>query len=312
MNVFPSIIANRFRTRAPVASAHASRLASIALAACALSSFASAQSQTNALRTFYLNAGGALWTNATGWQQFATTSLPAWAPCGGPAPQPAQPWLGITCNVSGQITELRLPNNNLRGTLRLPGPLINTLIAIDVSQNQLEDALPIFAMFPQLTQFNAQNNRLTGVVPPIRRQSAMQSFRIGGNRLHGPAPLPPFPRVLINGGSSLCPNYFTPAASPQTRFDLAWNAATGLATWSQGCSTAAPAVYLCSRDFDGDGTITAATDAILLARGTLAFSAPALPQGLGIPANAVRDSGLSLALHLRDRCGLLNVPEPRQ
>jgi hypothetical protein len=311
MNVFPSIIANRFRTRAPVGSAHVRRLASIALAACALSSVTSAQSQTNALRTFYVNAGGAQWTTTTGWQQFATTSPPAWAPCGGPAPQPAQPWLGITCNVSGQITELRLPNNNLRGTLRLPGPLINTLIAIDVSQNQLEDALPIFAMFPQLTQFNAQNNRFTGVVPPIRRQSAMQLFRIGGNRLHGPAPLPPFPRALTNGGSSLCPNYFTPAASPQTRFDLAWNTATGLATWSQGCTAASPTVYLCSRDFDGDGTITAATDAILLARGTLAFAAPALPQGLSIPANAVRDSGLSLVLHMRDRCGMVNVPEPR-
>jgi hypothetical protein len=279
MNVFPSIIANRFRMRAPVGSAHVWRLAWITLAACALSSVTSAQSQTNALRTFYLNAGGAQWTNTTGWQQFATTSLPAWVPCGGPAPQPAQPWLGITCNVSGQ--------------------------------NQLEDALPIFAMFPQLTQFNAQNNRFTGVVPPIRRQSAMQLFRIGGNRLHGPAPLPPFPRALTNGGSSLCPNYFTPAASPQTRFDLAWNAATGLSTWSQGCTTATPAVYLCSRDFDGDGTVTAATDAVLLARGTLGLSAPALPQGLNIPANAVRDSGLALALHLRDRCGVFNVPEPR-
>lgn len=288
-------------------------LASFASALCvfALNAGAGAQSLNGSLRTFYLSAGGPQWTNKDGWAQFDFTTVPAWSPCGGPFLQPPQPWPGITCNVSGQIVEIRLPNNNLRGVLRLTAPLNSTLIAIDVSANQLEGGLPNFAQFPQLTQFNVQNNRFTGAVPPIRRQSAISSFRIGGNRLHGPAPLPPFPRVLTNGGSSLCPNYFTPASSPQTRFDLAWNTATGLTTWSQGCTTATPAVYGCSRDFDGDGAVSATTDAIILARGSLGYSAPALPQGLSIPSTAVRDSGLSLALHLRDRCGVLNVPEPR-
>ncbi len=283
----------------------------VAIGATALVTQASAQSLNGSLRTFYLSAGGPDWTNKTGWGQFDITTIPAWSPCGGPFLQPQQPWPGITCNVSGQITEIRLPNNNLRGLLRLPAPLNTTLIAIDLSGNQLEGGLPNFAQFPQLMQFNVQNNRFTGVVPPIRRQSGITAFRIGGNRLHGPAPLPPFPRALTNGGSSLCPNYFTPASSPQTRFDLAWNVATGLATWSQGCTTATSAVYSCSRDFDGDGAVSAATDAIILARGSLGYSAPALPQGLGIPSTAVRDSGLALALHLRDRCGVMNVPEPR-
>lgn len=283
----------------------------VALGVAALVSQSSAQSLNGSLRSFYLSAGGPEWTNKTGWGQFDITTLPGWSPCGGPFLQPPEPWPGITCNASGQITEIRLPNNNLRGVLRLPAPLNSTLVAIDLSGNQLEGGLPNFAQFPQLTQFNAQNNRFTGVVPPIRRQSGITTFRIGGNRLHGPAPLPPFPRALTNGGSSLCPNYFTPASSPQTRFDLAWNAATGLAAWSQGCTTATPAVYSCSRDFDGDGAVSAATDAIILARGSLGYSAPALPQGLGIPSTAVRDSGLALALHLRDRCGVMNVPEPR-
>jgi hypothetical protein len=312
MNAHCRIHAPLIGSVAIIGSRRAWLTAAVALSALTMSAFANAQSQIGSLRTFYLNAGGTQWTTKTGWQQFDITSLPAWSPCGGPLPQPLRPWLGISCNASGQIIELRLPNNNLRGTLQLPAPLNNTLTVIDVSQNQLEGALPTFATFPQLTEFNAQSNRFTGVVPPIRRQSAMQSFRIGGNRLHGPAPLPPFPRALTSGGSSLCPNYFTPAASPQTRFDLAWNTATGLAAWSQGCAAATPTVYLCSRDFDGDGAITASTDAILLARGTLAFSAPALPQGLGISSSAVRDSGLALALHLRDRCGVMNVPEPRQ
>lgn len=292
---------------------HITRAAlAILLSTLALHSSASAQSLNGSLRTFYLSAGGPAWTNKTGWGQFDITTLPGWSPCGGPFLQPPEPWPGITCNASGQITEIRLPNNNLRGVLRLPAPLNTSLIAIDLSGNQLEGGLPNFAQFPLLTQFNVQNNRFTGAVPPIRRQSGITVFRIGGNRLHGPAPLPPFPRALTNGGSSLCPNFFSPAASPQTRFDLAWNAATGLATWSQGCSTATPAVYLCSRDIDGDGAVSAATDAIILARGSLGYSAPALPQGLGIPSTAVRDSGLALALHLRDRCGVLNVPEPRQ
>lgn len=74
------------------------------------------------------------------------------------------------------------------------------------------------------------DNQLIGPIPDISGLSGLKDFRVSTNRLTGTPPAAP--SGLINGGSSLCPNYLhNPSPS-----DTAWSTATGETDWSRWCT----------------------------------------------------------------------------
>ena len=82
--------------------------------------------------------------------------------------------------------------------------------------------------------FIVNNNQLTGPIPPLAGLTNLAGFYVNNNQLSGNVPAVPAPtNALVNGGSSLCPNYLNQTA------DAAWDTATGSTPWYDLC-TAAP------------------------------------------------------------------------
>ena len=210
-------------------------------------------SERAVLDQIYNQAGGASWTNNTGWNT-ATDECT---------------WYGITCDGTGlHVQGIALNSNYLVGTLPDLNPLsalqtlavndnhltgtlypisgLTALIAFNVSNNQLQGALPNPSNLASLQYYLAANNQFTGTLPPsLANNNALLRFYVAGNQLTGAAPLAPSPNSLQASMSALCPNYLTPSTG--TANDLVWNAATGYTPWSQAC-TAAPTAPVANND----------------------------------------------------------------
>jgi len=88
-----------------------------------------------------------------------------------------------------------------------------------------------------LNYFGADNNQLTGTIPPLSGLTALLLFSVFNNHLTGPAPTVPNPNGLHAGASGLCPNQLDPSTG--TANDLAWDTATASTPWSAQCAAAA-------------------------------------------------------------------------
>jgi len=84
------------------------------------------------LYELFYTTNGAYWDNNAGWN--AGVSLIGCEPCN---------WHGITCNLSGSVTKIELPNNNLTG--RLPASLarLSSLTTLDLSGNEIGYCIPL-------------------------------------------------------------------------------------------------------------------------------------------------------------------------
>jgi Leucine-rich repeat (LRR) protein len=96
--------------------------------------------------------------------------------------------------------------------------------------NQITGEIPSLAGLTSLAYFNVSSNRLTGVIPLLDGLNQLNSFVVDGNLLTGPLPTPP--ASLSASGSSVCPNPLTISVN------AAWDAATGVTPWSNGCVAA--------------------------------------------------------------------------
>jgi hypothetical protein len=104
------------------------------------------------LRAIYDSTNGSQWTNNSGWLQNNSAEVCT--------------WYRVTCNAAGtNVTEVKLFDNNLAGTLP-----------------------PSLTALPELTYFDATNNRLTGRIPQLSGLTLLTVFDVGGNRLSGPIP----------------------------------------------------------------------------------------------------------------------------
>jgi len=124
-------------------------------------------------------------------------------------------------------------NNQLTGPIPSLAGLDN-LAYFRVNDNQLTGPIPSLAGLTNLVFFYAYNNQLTGPIPSLAGLDNLAYFRVNNNQLSGDVPAVPAPtNALVNGGSSLCPNYLNHTA------DAAWDTATGSTPWYAQC-TAAP------------------------------------------------------------------------
>lgn len=95
-----------------------------------------------ALVALYQTTGGANWTNKTNWLS-----------------TPVSNWFGVTVN-GNSITNVSLPNNNLRGNMADQLVDILSLRSVNVSNNALT-AIPNFTDNKEITLLNVSGNRLT-------------------------------------------------------------------------------------------------------------------------------------------------------
>jgi len=105
-----------------------------------------------ALATMYYSLGGNEWTNSTNW----LTNTPL---CDG--------WFGVNCDNHGNVLEIDLSENNLRGEIPLVLVLIEHLQVLWLNGNTLEGWVPenVFPRMNNLEILYLQMNNLTGPIP---------------------------------------------------------------------------------------------------------------------------------------------------
>ncbi len=129
--------------------------------------------ETEILRVLYDSLGGSAWNNANRWL----------------SADPPSEWSGITVE-GGRITQIRLPDNNLRG--RLPDFLgeLTALRILDLTDNGITGAFPTWiSRIRTLEEVRVGGNQFTGVLPDS--VGLMPSLRVlvaDRNRLSGALP----------------------------------------------------------------------------------------------------------------------------
>ena len=128
----------------------------------------------NRLIALYESAGGERWTVRTNWLSV----------------HPLETWFGVTVNADGRVTELNLPNNNLRGSLTSEIGGLEELTTLRVNHNQLTGHIPLeLGMLTKLRHLVLSSNQLTGAIPAELGQLAgLEELVLSFNRLSGPIP----------------------------------------------------------------------------------------------------------------------------
>ncbi len=107
------------------------------------------------LLDLYEDTGGDNWTNNTGWE-------------GGYNGNDCDfcNWFGVTCNNSGEITEIALNNNNLNGTLPSTLTDMTSLKRLELGINNISGTVPnTWDNTPDLEYIDFGNNNFSGPIP---------------------------------------------------------------------------------------------------------------------------------------------------
>ncbi|XP_027904259.1 protein STRUBBELIG-RECEPTOR FAMILY 7-like [Vigna unguiculata] len=96
-------------------------------------------------------------------------------PCG-------QPWKGISCS-GNRVTEIKLSNLGLTGSLPYGLQVLTSLSALDMSSNSLGGSIP-YQLPPYVQRLNLAHNNITGTVPySISNLTALTDLNLGHNQL---------------------------------------------------------------------------------------------------------------------------------
>ena len=134
----------------------------------------SAASDRAALEALYDATGGASWTNGTSWKTSA----------------PLGNWYGVTTDASGRVTELRLADNGLTGSIPTALGDIGTLQWLDLDSNELSGSIPrAIESLTSLYFLNLSRNALGGSVPQwFGNMSSLLALYLSANELTGGIP----------------------------------------------------------------------------------------------------------------------------
>lgn len=130
--------------------------------------------QCQALINLYNHTDGTNWKN---------TPINYW----GVTLEPCK-WTGIQCRGK-QVAEIKLDNNNLRGTIPDLSALTH-LERLDLSSNQLTGSIPDLSTLTHLEQLNLSKNQLTGSLPDLSQLIDLQQLELKGNQLTVTFPIP--------------------------------------------------------------------------------------------------------------------------
>ncbi|UFH52739.1 hypothetical protein [Spirosoma sp. KNUC1025] len=127
---------------------------------------------------FYNDTHGSTWDNHTNW-------LSGCSPCG---------WYGVTCNPSGRVIALQLPNNHLNNQLshsQLTSlAALTKLRVLNLSKNQLNGPIPpSIATLSELQLLYLNGNSFSGTLPAsLSALSQLQLLDVSNNQLTGSIP----------------------------------------------------------------------------------------------------------------------------
>jgi len=179
-------------------------------------------SERQVLVDLYTSTDGGNWTEHDGWLGGSEIECD---------------WYGVECDDAGEhVVGIRLSNNNLRGSLP---PSLNDLLTLEFFQaddNGLTGAIPPLPALTALKVLDLRANQLTGPIPDLSTLTALTALSVADNQLTGPVPSVPSPNNLAPGQSTLCPNGLDPTPNPD------WDAATGATPWYRGCPPAPPRI----------------------------------------------------------------------
>ena len=134
----------------------------------------STASDRAALEALYDATGGASWTNSTSWKTSA----------------PLGDWYGVTTDASGRVTELRLADNGLTGSIPTELGSLGALQWLDLSLNELSGSIPrAIESLTSLYLLNLSRNALSGSVPQwFGNMSSLLALYLSANELTGGIP----------------------------------------------------------------------------------------------------------------------------
>lgn len=126
------------------------------------------------LAELYETTGGDGWTRNDNWLSAA----------------PIGEWYGVTAAVDGRVIGLRLPDNNLSGSIPPELASLSSLQELSLSNNGLSGRIPPqLGNLSSLVELFLHSNQLSGPVPPeLGRLSALEQLLLSGNELSGRIP----------------------------------------------------------------------------------------------------------------------------
>jgi hypothetical protein len=126
--------------------------------------------ERNALIALYSSAGGASWSNNSGWNGTAGSECT---------------WFGISCDHgSTHVLGIDLSTNNLSGPLPSLGDL-PAITILDLHANYLTGSLATISSLTNLTQFVANSNQFQGSIPTLTTLTQLEFFDVDTNQLNG-------------------------------------------------------------------------------------------------------------------------------
>ena len=136
--------------------------------------------EIEALRALYDATGGPNWERNDGW--FDGT--------GRPYDRRLGHWHGVRTNNAGWVTEIRLSDNALTGSIPPELEQLSQLDTLNLGSNQLTGSIPPeLGQLSNLLSLSLYDNQLTGSIPPeLGQLSNLLSLRLGINQLTGPIP----------------------------------------------------------------------------------------------------------------------------
>ena len=131
-------------------------------------------SDREVLEALYEAAGGASWTDGTGWM----------------TPAPLGEWYGVATDAAGRVTRLGLDDNGLTGSIPPALGGLTRLEVLDLGQNELGGPIPAeLRGLTSLRRLSLRDNGLAGPVPgALGRLASLEDLHLGGNALTGPVP----------------------------------------------------------------------------------------------------------------------------